>query len=322
MPRLSIGIPVYNGESMLAAALDSLLAQTFDDFEIIIADNASTDATPQILAAYAARDPRIRYVQNQRNVGANANFLKVATLASAPFFKWAAHDDLYSPAYLERCMSVLEADSGLVLAHSDTVFIDEGGAPYRASNRPGEWIGPRGDAVFIADPTDLAASGTPLARFAHVVFGSLWGTHMFGVIPRRALERTSLIQNVPNSDRPLLAELALLGRFHTVAEPLFLKRLHPRMSLNLSSAETIAYVSGDQAGYSRRGRQLSVYLRTPDRKPVGWGTRTACRAVVLAYSAQVALRALAGKGHQAVRPLSPVERDRDNNKLGTASSRT
>ena len=107
-PRLSIGLPVYNGQHLLARALDSLLAQTFRDFEIIISDNASSDSTPQICRAYARRDRRIRYVRNSRNLGAIANFNRVFELSRAPLFKWAAHDDLYRETYLERCIRLLE----------------------------------------------------------------------------------------------------------------------------------------------------------------------------------------------------------------------
>lgn len=310
-PRLSIGMPVYNGASLLAAALDSFLAQTYRDFEIVVSDNASSDDTPRILEAYAARDPRIRFVRNDRNIGANGNFVRAAELSRAPLFKWAAHDDLYAPAYLARCIEALDTDAGLVLAHADTIFIDEDAKPYKSAGKPGHWIGPCGKMLFVADPTDLATGSLPLGRFAHVIFGSLWGTHMFGVVPRQALEKTKLLQNVPNSDRPWLAELALLGRFHTVPEPLFLKRLHPRMSLMLSDAETIAYVSGDGENYHKRGRQLGVYLRTPVGKPVGWATRNACRAVVLAYSAHVAARSWGGRRHQAVWPIRASDQPRE-----------
>src|ERR1700751_3293571 len=108
MPKLSIGIPVFNGQEFLPELLDSLLAQTFGDFEILICDNASTDRTPQICSEYARRDSRVRFVRNQRNLGAVANFNRVFELSTAPLFKWAAHDDLYHQAYLDACVSLLE----------------------------------------------------------------------------------------------------------------------------------------------------------------------------------------------------------------------
>ncbi|MDX2157743.1 MAG: glycosyltransferase family 2 protein [Hyphomicrobiaceae bacterium] len=306
--RLSIGLPVYNGEALLEETLASLLRQTFADFEIIILDNASTDRTPVIAASAAARDARVRYVRNERNIGANANFTRAAELATAPLFKWAAHDDLYAPTYLQRCIDALDGDPGVVLAHADAVFIDEWGAPFRNGARAGAWIEPATGATYTADPPDLAESARPFVRFGHVVFGSLWGTHMFGVIRREALSRTRLIQNVPSADRPLLAELALLGRFQTVREPLFLKRFHSRMTLALSEHEIRAYVSADSAEYSKRLRQLSIFLATPHRKPIGWLQRLACRGMVLAYAGKVFLRTSRGVTHQAIRPAGPGTR--------------
>ena len=94
VPRVSIGLPVYNGENYMAAAIDSLLAQTFTDFELIISDNASTDATEQICRDYAHRDGRIRYYREEVNRGAAWNFTHTFELARGEYFKWHAHDDL------------------------------------------------------------------------------------------------------------------------------------------------------------------------------------------------------------------------------------
>src|SRR5262245_51224042 len=126
-PRLSIGLPVYNGERFLEPALDCLLAQTFEDFEIIIGDNASTDRTPEICESYKRRDLRVRYIRNERNLGAIANFNRVFQLSTAPLFKWAAHDDLYRESYLETCIRLLDENPDAILAHSNTAFIDDNG---------------------------------------------------------------------------------------------------------------------------------------------------------------------------------------------------
>ena len=104
-PRLSIGLPVYNGERLLPQAIECLLAQSFGDFEIVIGDNASTDRTQEICHDYVRRDPRIRYVRHEHNLGAVANFNRVFELSTAPLFKWAAHDDLHREAYLEACIT-------------------------------------------------------------------------------------------------------------------------------------------------------------------------------------------------------------------------
>src|SRR5689334_17075101 len=96
-PLLSIGLFVYNGERFIEKALDSILSQTFRDFELIISDNASTDHTGDICQAYAKRDDRIRYYRNQKNMGAGWNVRRVCELATGKYFKWAAADDMLEP---------------------------------------------------------------------------------------------------------------------------------------------------------------------------------------------------------------------------------
>ena len=127
MPRVSIGLPVYNGEKFIREAIDSIFSQTFEDFELIISDNGSTDRTQQICQAYAAQDLRIRYYRNKKNIGAARNYNLVFELASGEYFKWAAHDDLCAPEYLERCVEILDRDPDVVLCYPKTSIIDEHG---------------------------------------------------------------------------------------------------------------------------------------------------------------------------------------------------
>ena len=131
MTQVSIGIPVYNGEKYLAAALDSLLAQSFRDFEIVISDNASTDRTAEICRCYQNKDARVRYFRSDQNLGAAWNHNRVIELSSAPLFKWAACDDLHDPLYLARCVDALHNDSGVVLSHTYLRVIDEEGKALR-----------------------------------------------------------------------------------------------------------------------------------------------------------------------------------------------
>src|SRR6185436_6923974 len=107
-PRVSIGVPVYNGERYLAATLDSLLAQTFDNFEIIVSDNASSDRTAQLALEYAERDSRVRYTRNPRNLGAGANYRRAFQLSRGQYFRWSAADDISAPESLARCVEVLD----------------------------------------------------------------------------------------------------------------------------------------------------------------------------------------------------------------------
>jgi glycosyltransferase involved in cell wall biosynthesis len=126
-PVVSIGMPVYNGERFLRQALDSLLSQTYRDFELIISDNASNDSTPAICAEYAARDSRIRYIRQPKNLGASANFKLVFDEALGQYFTWAAHDDVRSLNYIELTVNNFKPDDACVTGCAD--FIDWDGRP-------------------------------------------------------------------------------------------------------------------------------------------------------------------------------------------------
>src|SRR5262245_31427219 len=119
IPRVSLGLPVYNGEGFLRQALDSILAQTFEDFELIISDNSSTDSTPAICHDYKAADARIRYLRNESNRGVAWNHNRVFALSTGEYFKWCAADDLIAPEYLSACLGRLEAEPDAVLCYSD-----------------------------------------------------------------------------------------------------------------------------------------------------------------------------------------------------------
>jgi glycosyltransferase involved in cell wall biosynthesis len=211
-PRVSIGLPVFNGDRYLASAIDSILGQTFQDFELIISDNASTDATRDICLDYASRDGRIRYSRQDHNVGAGPNHDFCARRAEGEYFRWASHDDLMEPEYLAKCVAALDANPDAVLCHSRTRI-----------------IGDRAEA-FAVHLTGLdAPRGSD--RFAAVILKPHWCVEIYGVIRTSALLRTHLMSGYYGGDKTLLAELALLGRFLHVPEPLFINRDHPERSL-------------------------------------------------------------------------------------------
>src|SRR5689334_670071 len=118
MPTVSIGMPVYNGEAFLAEALEALLAQTMSDLEIVISDNNSSDRTGQIAQEFASRDSRIKYSRTDRVLPPAENHTRAFQLCSGKYFKFAAHDDLHAPTFLERCITVLEQDPSVVLVYS------------------------------------------------------------------------------------------------------------------------------------------------------------------------------------------------------------
>ena len=135
-PRLSIGLAVYNGEIYLADSLDALLGQSYEDFELIISDNASTDGTADICRRYAKQDSRIRYIRQPRNIGLAPNHNFVFRQARGELFKWASHDDLYARDLLQCCVDALDENRHVVLAHSWTATIDGSGTVVRSLDYP------------------------------------------------------------------------------------------------------------------------------------------------------------------------------------------
>jgi glycosyltransferase involved in cell wall biosynthesis len=209
---------VCNGERYVAAAIQSLLDQTFADFELIITDNASTDATQAICLEFTARDSRIRYVRNDRNLGAAANFNLGFKLASGRYFKWCAHDDFISPNFVAECVRALDTNRGDVLAYGRQQGIDENGALT-------PWVS--GGAPDLHEMTSAQRFGT-----VYRVQG--FDAAMFGLIRRDALARSSLHHSYYGSDIALLAELALLGPFRRLAHITFYNREHGSRSINIT----------------------------------------------------------------------------------------
>jgi glycosyltransferase involved in cell wall biosynthesis len=126
VPKVSIGLPVWNGEKYLRLALNSILQQDYTDFELIISDNASTDGTPEICKTYAANDSRIRYFRNESNIGAGPNYRKVFELSRGELFKWCAHDDVCHSGFLRRCVETFAgAPPSVVLVYPRCELIDE-----------------------------------------------------------------------------------------------------------------------------------------------------------------------------------------------------
>ncbi len=216
MPRLAIGVPVYNGERFLREAVESLLAQTFTDFQVVICDNASTDSTEQIGRELAARDPRVRYHRNPENIGAAPNFNHVFGLCDkTEFFKWAAADDTLEPTYLERCIEILDKDPGAVIGYTMPNF----------TNDAGEVVGRYEKKI---------ATDSPRRAWRYRVLLNGHGCYeVFGVIRREILARTPLIGGYSRGDGVLLSYLAMYGRFEQHPEYLLNARKHEDQSMTM-----------------------------------------------------------------------------------------
>ena len=254
-PIVSIGVPVYNAEKYLRAALDSVLAQTFRDFEVVISDNGSTDSTLEICREYAARDPRVRYVHIDVNRGLIWNHLRVQDLARGRFFMFGPQDDWFAPEYVERCVTALESDPGVAYVFSEAVLVDESGA----------MIGREITRQRLSDPS-------PSTRFWDVLVVK-GGINPYGMT-RLALRTPAPWKPVPRVERIVLAEFALWGRFDLLPGDLYFRRVHP-----------------DQFTTNRKSRRLESTGLDPSR---GRGWRSSVPVLlaeyVLAY-AQAVLRA-------------------------------
>lgn len=246
-PKISIGLPIFNGQHHVADAIESILGQTCRSFELIISDNASTDDTGAICQRYAARDPRIRYHREHENIGASANFNRTFELSSGTYFKWAAHDDVLEPTYLEKCVALLDQHPDAVLCQSLVRIIDDARRPLA-------------DYDHTAFGTDSPIRATRLgARLRPRDCQEI-----FGVIRSDVLRSTVLIGDHLGGDRTLLVELALIGRFLLVPEFLFLNREHPRRFKRQHrhpTKELAWYTPGKATGRWRTLRTWLLYAK-------------------------------------------------------------
>ena len=219
-PRVTIGVPVYNGEPFLGETIASIEAQTFPDYEVIISDNASTDGTEAICRAYAARDSRVRYVRNAQNMGAARNFRQLVTLAAGEYFKLANADDLCDPPLVAQCVAVLDARPEVVLCYGKTTLIDDRGQVLERYQ----------DNLHLPEPR-------PADRFALAIRRVRLVNVLQGVMRTAALRRTGQLRAFFGSDLVLVPELALHGQFHELPDFLFYRRMHAGASSAITTVE-------------------------------------------------------------------------------------
>jgi len=206
-PLVSVGIPVFNGEKNLARALDSILNQTYSNLEIIISDNASNDGTRGICEEYVLRDSRIRYIRQNKNIGAPRNWNVVVHKASGVYFKWASANDYCAPNMIEKCVEVLNGDPGIVLCYGRTQLVDKDETPIEVYD---------GDSSFAQD--------RPSERFVNICRQIRLNNMQCGVFRLEVLRHTGLDRPYPSGDIALMAELVLYGRFRLLPDILLYRR--------------------------------------------------------------------------------------------------
>jgi glycosyltransferase involved in cell wall biosynthesis len=200
-PLVNIGMPVYNAEKFICQALDSLLKQDYENFELIISDNHSIDSTQEICLDYMAKDKRIRYFRNEMNVGAIKNFNKVFELSQGEYFMWHAHDDYREPNYISSCLKMMEKNPNVILCCSDALLDENGGHRRLQEN--------------------FSTLGMPPNRRFRKILWNNSCASIYGIIRSHVLRKTGLLKNVFGPDNLLLAELSLMGEFFQLPLVLF-----------------------------------------------------------------------------------------------------
>jgi glycosyltransferase involved in cell wall biosynthesis len=239
-PRVTLAVPTCNVARYLPLALDSLLAQDFGDFELVVSDNASTDGTWDICEQYAAKDDRIRLYRNERNIGLSANFARLVSLARGEFFRFCAHDDVCAPSLVRRCVEALdEAGPRAVLAHSQIMLIDAAGNE----------LGPDDDPRPQRHRTAFRRVAGVSHHLANV-------NELFGLIRTSVLRRTRGLTPLHYTDAMLVSELAIRGEFLVVPERLFYRRLHDESAWYAADGEE--FTDADMAEWLEPGNQLAL----------------------------------------------------------------
>ncbi|HEY2037598.1 MAG TPA: glycosyltransferase family 2 protein [Steroidobacteraceae bacterium] len=304
VPLVSVGVPVFNGEAFLEDAIRSVLAQTLGDLELILCDNASSDRTAEICRDYEARDARVRYFRNPRNLGAAANYNLAFSHARGRYFKWLAHDDRMLPSFLAKTHRILDERADVVLCTTVVSYIDSGGAH----------LGLYDTKLAGAD------SLSPSERFAWLVLHSHTCVDFFGLIRREALCGSLLHGSFHGADRALLAQLALRGRIIKLPAPLLAIREHPNRYTRAQQR------SGDRAAWhdSATGGQASFptwrlygeYLKMVRREALTPTERSRCYTVLARWwgynwnAARAAVDLLA-----VAAPSAPAQAERLKNRL-------
>jgi glycosyltransferase involved in cell wall biosynthesis len=270
LPRLSIGLPVYNGERHIGEALESLLGQTYEDFELIVSDNASTDSTSEICLHYARQDRRIRYIRQERNIGLIPNHVFLIEQARGELFKSAAHDDLYGRDLLLRCVQALDDDPKAVLAHPWSAMVDSSGS----------LVGTFGPGAALDAPRAPD-------RFRSVLYE---GCHdyEYGIVRTATLRRVRQQGSYHLADRMFNVELVLHGGFRQVEEWLYFRREH-QGSMPQNVRDRCATLDPRRANRLRHpvvrlyGEYLWACMTAIGRAPLSLTERGECFGILSCY---------------------------------------
>ncbi|MBX3422404.1 MAG: glycosyltransferase family 2 protein [Pirellulaceae bacterium] len=287
-PKISLGMPIYNGAAFLRETLESLLGQTYGDFELIISDNASTDETGEICQEYANGDDRIRYQRLEANLGAVANFNRLIGLAGGQYYKWVAADDMCQPTFLEAALELIESDPDSAWVHSAFGKIDQYGTILDAGDDAADGLAHSRQAGHPRIHHDSQARHQ---RFQGVLLGTSWCFDVFGLIRKAVLDKALPMPGCYGAEKVLLGELALWGKYRQVPETLCYQRVHSKAAGEMATREQQeAYIAPQRKKKHFAGTRLALlkgHLRSVQNVPMSGLERCLCWSVIGRYMGQV-----------------------------------
>jgi len=269
-PRITVGLPIYNGQKYLEKSIQSILSQTLKDFELIIIDNNSSDDTDKICREYSKRDARIRYYQNDSNIGASANHNKTLDMARGEYFVWASYDDIRHPDYLMRCSAELDKTNEVSVCHCLTRYIDADGNETSRQETQLE-LGVQSPSIRFKE----------MSRMDHKV------EMILGLMRTDMMKKTKGLGPFSDSDRVLMAEMALYGPFVVLPEYLFYRREHAENSSKVykSRQSRMAWFDPKLKGKISfpHFRQFREYMASISRVPLSSEDRIKCNVVMMTW---------------------------------------
>lgn len=228
-PLVSIGVPTCDRADLLRRALDSLLAQRYPNLEIVVSDNASTDATPDVCAEVQSRAPYVRYHRVAARIPVFANFRNALAQSHGTYFMWASDDDQWEPEFVSTLVDLLGANNDLMLAAAEARYV----LP---------------DGTHLPLVREGAAFYSPAARSRWerfmMVANHAYGNLIYGVYRREALidpdGRTALDACEFFNEIPVFIQVADRGGIRVCERVLFYKTAPLRTFLHAARLQGVS----------------------------------------------------------------------------------
>jgi len=220
LPKISIGMPVFNGEKFLCKSLDSMLNQTHRNFELIISDNASTDSTSDICKEYSKKDKRIRYFRQKKNMGLQWNYNFVLNKAKFDYFMWSAVDDIHAPKFIEKNLAVINSRDDLVCSMSKVKFYGMGKITQKPDKIDSTYRNFRDKIQETLRPRGMYPISGEYEKKVRFFLNKSMTWMIFGVYRAEDLRRSSVYEQFVGIDLAMILNLLRRGDVYIVDEVL------------------------------------------------------------------------------------------------------